>query len=313
MKGKKVLVTGGAGFIGSHLTDNLLKNGNEVCVIDNFSTGKTENLSQANNGVRIIKGDLIDLNFVLSNIKDVDLIFHFAANPFVKLSSENPIFDFNSNAITTLHVLEAMRKNDIPTIVFSSSSTVYGEVDKFPISEDANLKPISNYGASKLAAEAIIHSFSKLYCINGLILRYANIIGPRSCHGVVPDFVKKLKENNKKLQILGNGKQKKSYLYISDCIDASLLALEHFKRGIDIFNVGSEEWMTVDEIARIVCDEMRLNDVKFDYTDTERGWEGDVKKFLLCITKIKKLRWKPKYNTEQSIRKTVEWLKPKSQ
>jgi len=309
MNNKRVLVTGGAGFIGSHLVENLLKQGYDIVVIDDFSTGKRENLGQVKNKIRTIKGDLRDLKFVLKNVKDVGLIFHLAANYSVKLSSEDPIFDFNSNALTTLHVLEAMRKNDIKMIVFTASSTVYGESEKLPIPEDAELKPINNYGASKVCAETYIHSFSKLYGINGLSLRYANIIGPRSDHGVVPDFVRKLKENNKKLIILGNGKQKKSYVFISDCIDASLIALKHSKRGFGVFNVGSEEWMIVDDIARIVCDEMGLKNVKFEYTGGERGWKGDVRKFLLDVKKIKKLGWKPKYNTEQSIRKTVQWLK----
>jgi len=309
MIGKRVLVTGGAGFIGSHLIESLLKQGYDIIVIDNFSTGKKENLEQIKDRVKIIEGDLRDLNFVLENVKHVDLVFHLAANYSVKLSSEDPIFDFNSNALTTLHILEAMRKNDIKTIVFTSSSTVYGESEKLPIPEDTELKPINNYGASKVCAESYIHSFSKLYGINGLCLRYANIIGPRSDHGVVPDFVRKLKEYNKKLLILGNGKQQKSYLFISDCIDASLIALNHFKGGFDVFNVGSEEWMIVDDIARIVCDEMGLKDVKFEYTGGERGWMGDVKKFILDVTKLKNLGWKPNYNTEQSIRKTVECLK----
>jgi len=309
MKNKKILVTGGAGFIGSHLIENLLRQGYDILVIDNFSSGKRENLVQIKDRIKIIEGDLRDLNFVLNNVKDVDLVFHLAANYSVKLSSKDPIFDFNSNTLATLHVLEAMRKNDIETIVFTSSSTVYGESEKFPIPENSELKPISNYGSSKVCAEMYIHSFSKLYGINGLILRYANIIGPRSEHGVVPDFVRKLKENNKKLLILGNGKQKKSYLFISDCIDASLLAFKHFNGGLDVFNVGSEEWMSVDDIARIVCDEMGLSNVKFEYTGEERGWMGDIKKFLLDVSKIKKLGWEPKYNTEKSIGKTVEWLK----
>jgi UDP-glucose 4-epimerase len=309
MKNKKVLVTGGAGFIGSHLTENLLKQGFDILVIDNFSTGKRENLARMKDRIKIIEGDLRDLDFTLKNVKDVDLIFHLAANHSVELSSENPIFDFNSNVLTTFNVLEAMRKNDIKTIVFTSSSTVYGETKNLPISEDAQLKPINNYGASKVCAEMYIHSFSKLYGISGLILRYANIIGPRSTHGVIPDFVRKLRKNNKKLLILGNGKQKKSYLFVSDCIDASLLALKHFRGGFDVFNVGSEEWITVNNIARIVCDEMGLKKVKFEYTGGERGWKGDVRKFLLDITKIKKLGWKPKHNIEQSIRKTVKWFK----
>jgi UDP-glucose 4-epimerase len=306
---RKILVLGGAGFIGSHLVDNLSRNGNNVCVIDNFSTGKMENLSQVKNRIKVIKGDLRFLDFVLNNVKDADLVFHLVANYSVELSSKDPIFDFNSNTLTTLNVLEAMRKNDIPTIVFTSSSTVYGESEKFPIPENAELKPISNYGASKVAAEMYIHSFSQLYGIKGLILRYANIIGPRSEHGIIPDFFRKLKEDKKRLQILGNGNQKKSYLYVSDCVDATLIALKHFNKNFDVFNVGSEEWMTVDEIARIVCEEMDLSNVKFEYTGKDRGWPGDVPKFLLDISKLKKLGWKPKYTIEESIRETVKWLK----
>jgi len=270
MKSKKALVTGGAGFIGSHLVENLLEKGYDVIVMDDFSTGKRENLLRVEEEIKIVKGDLRNLEFVLKNVKDADIVFHLAANYSVPLSSRDPIFDFESNALTTLNILEAMRKNDINTIVFTSSSTVYGETEKFPIPEDAELKPINNYGASKVCAETYIHSFSKLYGINGLILRYANIIGPRSDHGVIPDFFRKLKRDREKLLILGNGRQKKSYLFVSDCIDATLLALEHFKKSFDVFNIGSEEWITVNEIARIVCDEMGLKNVKFEYTGEER-------------------------------------------
>jgi UDP-glucose 4-epimerase len=305
MKRKKAIVTGGAGFIGSHLSDILLEKGYQVVIIDNFSTGKIEYLSQVKDNVKIIKGDLRILDFVIKNIKDADIVFHLAANYSVEYSSKDPIFDFESNAVTTLNVLEAMRKNDIPTIVFTSSSTVYGESDKFPIPETAELKPISNYGASKVSAEMFIHSFSQLYGIKGLILRYANIMGPRSEHGIVPDFINKLKKDRKKLLILGNGKQKKSYIYVSDCIDASLFALEHFNKSFDIFNVGSEEWITVDEIARIVCDKMGLINVKLEYTGENRGWLGDVPKFLLDTQKLKKIGWKPKFKIEESIRETV--------
>jgi len=309
MKQKRILITGGAGFIGSHLIDNLLDQNYDVVTIDNFSTGKIENLIKVKDKIKIIKGDLRNLDFVMKNVKNVDLIFHLAANYSVEYSSENPIFDFESNTLTTLNILEAMRKNNIPMIVFASSSTVYGETDKFPIKESAEIKPISNYGASKVSAEVYIHSFSELYNIRGLILRYANIMGPRSDHGILPDFLKKLKEDKKRLLILGNGKQRKSYLYISDCIDASLFALGHFNKTFDIFNIGSEEWITVNDIAKIVCEEMNLTNVEFEYTGKDRGWSGDVPRFVLDVQKLKKIGWKPKYTIEQSIRKTVEWLK----
>ena len=305
---KKILITGGAGFIGSHFVEHL-SNNNQIKIIDNFSTGKLENIKKFQDKIKIIKGDLRDINFTLKNVNDIDIIFHLAANYSVEYSFKDPIFDFESNAVTTLNVLEAMRKNDIPTIVFTSSSTVYGESDKFPIPEIAELKPISNYGASKVTAEMYIHSFSQLYDIKGLILRYANIMGPRSEHGIVPDFINKLKKDKKNLFILGNGKQKKSYLHISDCIDASLFLFENFNKNFDVFNIGSEEWITVDEIAKIVCEEMSLTKVKFGYTREDRGWPGDVPKFLLDISKLKKLGWKPKYTIEDSIRKTVEFLK----
>ena len=310
MKPKRVLVTGGAGFIGSHLIESIIQEYDvNVLIIDNFSRGKKENLAQIKNKVSIIEGDLRNLDFALSNVKDVDLGFHLAANYSVKLSSSDPIFDFNSNALATLHILEAMRKNDVNTMVFASSSTVYGEVEMLPIPETAELKPISNYGASKVCAETYVHSFSKPYGINGLILRYANIIGPRSDHGVVPDFFKKLKENKKRLLIFGNGKQRKSYLFVSDCVNATLLLLKNFRHGFDVYNVGSEEWITVDDIARIVCDEMDLKNVEFEHTGGERGWLGDVKEFLLDVKKLKLLGCKPKYSIEQSIRQTVRWLK----
>ncbi len=305
---KKILITGGAGFIGSHFVEHL-SNNNQIKIIDNFSTGKLENIKKFQDKIKIIQGDLRDINFTLKNVNDIDIIFHLAANYSVEYSFKDPIFDFESNAVTTLNVLEAMRKNDIPTIVFTSSSTVYGESNKFPIPETAELKPISNYGASKVTAEMYIHSFSQLYDIKGLILRYANIMGPRSEHGIVPDFINKLKKDKKNLFILGNGKQKKSYLHISDCIDASLFLFENFNKNFDIFNIGSEEWITVDEIAKIVCEEMSLTKVKFGYTREDRGWPGDVPKFLLDISKLKKLGWKPKYTIEDSIRKTVEFLK----
>lgn len=303
-----VLVTGGAGFIGSHLVDALLQKNHKITIIDNFSVGSLRNIEHIKNRIKVIKGDLRNLNFTLKKIKDFDIIFHLAANYSVEYSSKNPIFDFNSNVLTTLHVLEAMRKNNISKIVFTSSSTVYGEVEKFPIPENAQLKPISNYGASKTAGEMYTHSYSELYGFDALVLRLANIIGPRSEHGIIPDFVKKLIKNPNKLLILGDGKQKKSYLHVKDCIDAILLTLNHLKRNFDAFNIGSEEWITVDEIARIVCDEMGLKNVKFEYTGGKRGWLGDVPKFLLDVKKIKSLGWERKYDIEQGIRETVKWL-----
>ncbi len=201
-----------------------------------------------------------------------------------------------------------MRKNEIPKIVFISSSTVYGEQETQPIPETAQLRPISNYGSSKTASEVYIHSYCKLYGLNGLVLRLANIMGPRSDHGVVPDFVKKLKENPKRLVILGNGKQKKSYLHVEDTISATILTTPKCS-GFEVYNIGSDETIIVDEIAKIVCDEMKLKDVKLEHTSREkRGWKGDVSEFLLDTEKLRNLGWKPKCKTEDAIRSTVRWL-----
>jgi len=307
IEGSKIIITGGAGFIGSHLCEALVDEGCKVIVIDNLSTGKMENIK--NLDVEFIKGDLRNLDFTIKNIKNVETVFHLAANYSVKYSSENPIYDFENTFLTTLNVLETMRRNDIKNIVFTSSSTVYGESEKFPIPETTETVPINNYGTSKLMSEGYIKTFSSLYGIRGLILRYANILGSRSEHGVVPDFVKKLKENSEELLILGNGLQKKSYLHIKDCIDATILCTKKNNEKYDVFNIGSEEWITVDEIAKLVCDSMSLNGVNFKYTGEERGWPGDVRKFLLDISKLKNFGWKPKYDIKNAIRENVNWLK----
>ena len=304
----KILITGGCGFIGSHLVDKLINenNENEITIIDNFSIDypwRNEWFKRIQKKVKVLKSDINKIN--LNEIKDFDIIFHLAANFSVRKSSEDPKFDLENTFLTTFNILEAMRKNDINKIVFTSSSTVYGEQERQPIPETAELKPISNYGSSKLASEIYIHSYYKLYGIRGLILRLANIIGSRSNHGVIPDFVKKLKENPKELEILGNGKQKKSYLHVYDCINAILLTSKKF--DFEIFNVGSEEWITVDEIAKIVSKEMGLNP-KFKYTGGERGWKGDVKKFILDISKLKNIGWKPNYNIKEAIKLTIKGL-----
>lgn len=305
------VVTGGAGFIGSNLVEALSKRrgSGPVTVVDNFSTGSMENLSGLKDRIKIVKGDLSNPRFALQSLKGsgADTVFHLAANYSVKRSSDEPLFDLQSNLVTTLNVLEAMRRSDIPRIVFTSSSTVYGSTDKFPIPETAMLSPISNYGASKLAAESYIRTFSELYGIKGLVLRYANIIGPGCSHGVVRDFVDKLSENPRKLTILGNGKQKKSYLSVDDCVDATLFLAGKAGR-YDVFNVGSEDWITVDEIAGIVCDSMGLAGTKFVHTGGETGWPGDVSRFLLDVRKARRLGWKSKHSTEDSIRSTVVWL-----
>jgi UDP-glucose 4-epimerase len=313
---KKVLVTGAAGFIGSHLVDALLTNGANVCVFDNLTAGTLQNIKQwlNNPNFTLIKGNLLNPSDIKKlEHKHFDLVFHLAANPEVRVGLTNPDIHFQQNLVATHNLLESIRKTkNKSTIIFTSTSTVYGEPTKMPTPEDyAPLKPISTYGASKLACEALISAYAYTYDFKAIILRLANIVGPRSKHGVIHDFMQKLKTNPKELEILGDGTQNKSYLYISDCIEAMLLGLEKSKRHIEIYNVGSEDQVDVKTIADIVIKEMGLKNVKLTFTggvDGGRGWKGDVKNMLLDISKLKYLGWKPKHNSQQTITKTVKHL-----
>ena len=266
----KVAVTGGAGFIGSHLVDKLSNEELNIVVIDNLSAGSMENLKKhiGKPYFSFIKSDLKQLdNGWMRSFNSADAVYHLAANPEVRVSVIDPKTHFNENLITTFNVLEACRKSDVKYLLFASSSTVYGDARKIPTPEDYHpLEPISVYGACKLACENLMISYAKLYGIKCLILRYANIIGPRSNHGVIIDFVKKLKNNPRKLEILGDGSQKKSYLYIDDAVEATIRLFQKFeedRREYDIYNVGNDDWITVKEIAGIVAEEMGLGSVSY--------------------------------------------------
>lgn len=301
VKDKRILITGGAGFIGSHLVDRL-RNENEVIVYDNFSNAV---IGERRENVAYFEGDILDQDALVEKTKGIDLIFHFAAAPSVKESSENPLRTFEQNVWGTMNVLEAGRKNNVPRLIFASTSTVYGEAE-IPTLESASLEPISNYGASKAACEMYFKSYSSMYGIKSIVLRYANIFGDRGNRGVMHDFFHKLKENPGKLEILGNGEQNKSYLYIDDCIDATLTALKT-REQFDAFNIGSEEQITVNQIAEVISEEMDLNP-DFEYTGGRRGWKGDVPEMLLDISKIKSFGWNPQFSTEEGIRRYIRWL-----
>ena len=310
-KEKRVLVTGGAGFIGSSLCKKLARSGCYVVIFDNFSSGKYENvediLKDYADKTCLLRGDCKKPSDVKKAVSDVDVVFHFAANPEVRLELNDPENCFKQNIYATHVLLEALRQtHDVEKVVFASTSTVYGDVDVFPTHESYGpLKPISIYGASKLASEAMVSSYAYLYNFAAVLLRFANIIGPKSRHGVIPDFINKLRKNEKELEILGDGTQCKSYLYIDDCVNAILTACEKSDRQVEIFNVGSEDWVNVSRIAEIVVEEMSLKNVKFRFTgevDEGRGWKGDVKKMLMDISRLKALGWKPKYKSEEAVR-----------
>jgi UDP-glucose 4-epimerase len=316
-KTKRVLVTGGCGFIGSHLVDKLLNEGNEVTVLDNLSSSTMEYIRPhiGKEQFKFVRGDIRNLTTVRRLCSDKDTVFHFAARPDVRLSLSQPLEDHETNVKGTLNILEGMRSEGVSLLVFASTSTVYGEATVIPTPEDYPIAPISNYGASKSACEVYMMSYSSCYNMSCVSLRYANIFGPRSSHGVIYEFFSKLKKNSKRLEILGDGKQVKSYLYVTDCIEATLLAGEQTgARGrFEAYNIGSTEKLEVNEIAKIVIDELKIPSAKFTYTGGRRGWIGDVPDMLLDTKKIAMLGWKLRVDVRDGIRRYVRWLKDRSQ
>jgi UDP-glucose 4-epimerase len=308
----RVLVTGGAGFIGSHIVDRLVRDGYRVRVVDNLSSGRVENIKHHldANSVELIVGDLKDPQVALRAVEGVDVVFHFAANPEVRVSTTNPEIHFNENIVVTFNLLEAMRRKGVKELVFASSSSVYGEPEEIPVDENAPIRPVSVYGASKAACEALIHAYSKLYGIKAVVLRYANVVGPRLRHGVVWDLINKLLRNSAELEILGDGKQVRSYIYIDDAIETTITAWRRIETNYEVYNIASEDWITVDEVADEVIKAMGLSNVEKIYKPVLHGvgWPGDVKKIALKIGKIKKLGFKPVMNSREAVRTTVRKL-----
>ncbi len=272
----RYFVTGCAGFIGSHLTDRLLERGDEVIGFDNFSTGIPEFLTNAKKSPRftLIEGDLLEKNALLSSLKNCDAVFHFAANADVRFGLNHPHKDLEQNAIGTFHVLQAMQENNVKKIFFASTGSVYGEALKIPTPEDAPF-PIqtSLYAASKLAAEGLIQAYAEGFGMKAYIFRFVSILGERYTHGHVFDFYKQLLSNPGTLKVLGNGKQRKSYLYIEDCIDAIFHAMEYAHQKINIFNLGTDEYCEVNDSIDWICDHLRVTP-KRHYGENERGWSG---------------------------------------
>ncbi|RLI83276.1 UDP-glucose 4-epimerase [Archaeoglobales archaeon] len=297
----RILVTGGAGFIGSHVVDKLIEMGNEVVVYDNLSSGKIEFV---NENAEFVRMDLVkDVDKI--ELKNFDEVWHLAANPDVRIGEQSPSKIYENNIQATYNLLEAMRKAGVKRMIFTSTSTVYGEAE-IPTSEDHPTYPISIYGASKLACEALILSYCHTFDIQSWIYRFANVIGRRSNHGVIFDFIHKLLKNPEKLEILGDGEQNKSYIYIDDCVEAMLHGLKANEK-INIFNIGSDDQIKVKKIAEIVSKAMGL-DPEFVFTGGRRGWKGDVPVMFLSNEKLKKLGWKPRYNSEDAVKMTVKDL-----
>ena len=306
----RYFITGGAGFIGSSLADRLLNEGHEVVVYDNFMTGHKNFLENAEKSPNftLITGDILDTKKLTESIQPDDFVFHFAANADVRYGTLHPRKDLDYNTIATFNVLEAMRATGAKNIAFSSTGSIYGEPDVFPTPEDCPF-PVqtSFYGASKLAGESLIQSYCEGFGYTGYIFRFVSILGERYTHGHVFDFYKKLLQNPETLEVLGNGKQRKSYLYIQDCIDAMLTIIEKSPGRVNIFNLGTDEYCCVDDSIGWICSHLGLSPRR-EYTGGERGWIGDSPFIFLDCSKVRSLGWKPKLSIREGIINTLSYL-----
>ena len=307
----KAFVSGGAGFIGSNLVDRLLDLGHEVTVYDNLSTGSLQFLEYARDFdcFRLVKGDLLDEDSLSGAITGHEFVFHLAANADVRFGTEHPRRDLEQNTIVTYNILEAMRNHGIRKIAFASTGSVYGEATVIPTPEGAPF-PIqtSLYAASKLAGEGMIAAYCEGFGFQSWIFRFVSILGERYTHGHVFDFYRELKQNPSRLEVLGNGKQRKSYLYIQDCIDAILLALEKSNESVNVLNLGVDGYCEVNDSIGWICEELGVSP-KLEYTGGDRGWIGDNPFIFLDTSKIRDLGWKPKLSIKDGVLKTIQYLK----
>jgi len=306
----RCVVTGGAGFIGSNLVDRLLAAGHEVVAYDDFSSGQERFLDRARAAprLRIVRGDILDAAALESAIAGADQVFHLAASADVRFGTLHPSRDLEQNTIGTFRVLEAMRKTGVKKIAFSSTGSVYGEAKVFPTPEDAPF-PVqtSLYGAAKLAGEGLIQAFCEGFGFQGWIFRFVSILGPRYSHGHVFDFYRSLRKDPTRLHVLGNGKQRKSYLHVDDCVDAILLALERAQERVNVLNLGTDEHCEVDDSVRWITEALGISPER-TYSGGERGWIGDNPLILLDCTRMRALGWRPKHGIREGIVETLRYL-----
>jgi len=284
---------------------------NYVTLYDNLSSGKMEFIAhhQSKPNFRFIYADLLDEPDVKRAMEEHDFVFHLSSNPDISKSMEQPDLDLKQGILVTFNVLEAMRLNGVKKIIYTSGSGIYGDVGTTYTAEDFGpLLPLSMYGASKLACEGLISAYCHMYDMQTWIFRMANIVGKRQTHGVTLDFINKLRKNPKELEILGNGKQSKSYLHVDECVEAMMFAIDHSNEKVNVFNIASNSYIDVTSIANMVIEEMGLKDVKLKYTGGSRGWKGDVPIVRLDTTIINKLGWKAKLSSEEAVRKALKEL-----
>jgi UDP-glucose 4-epimerase len=309
----RVFVTGGAGFIGSNLVDRILANGDTVVAYDNLSTGNERFLELAAPSplFRLVRGDTTDLPAITRAMGEAapDVVFHLAANADVRFGTEHPRRDLEQNTIATFNVLEAMRAHGVTRVAFSSTGSIYGEPEVFPTPETGPF-PIqtSLYGASKLAGESLIQAYCEGFGFQGYIFRFVSILGERYSHGHVFDFYRSLRADPTELRVLGNGHQRKSYLYVQDCIDAMLLAIERSQNKVNIFNLGAAEYCEVNDSIGWMTEHLGLNPIR-TYTGGERGWIGDSPFIFLDASKIRSLGWTPTLSIREGVLKTLDYLR----
>lgn len=303
------LVAGGAGFIGSHVTRALLAEGHSVLVYDNFSSGTQQHLGEvlSNPHLTVLKGDIKDLEHLKTAMQGIETVYHFASNPDISKAVTQPDIDFWEGTYLTNQILEAMRISGVKRLIYASGSGVYGECGLEPVAENyPSMRPISTYGASKLACEGLICSYCHMFGLNATAFRFANVVGPRQTHGVGYDFVNRLREKPGTLTILGDGTQDKSYIHVEDIVAAIRMVEQKFLKGYDVYNVGTLDSITVTkiaDIARIITDSP---DTQYEYTGGDRGWKGDVPKIKLNSDKIRALGWQNRYTTQDAIRLSME-------
>jgi UDP-glucose 4-epimerase len=307
----KTFVTGAAGFIGSNVVDRLLDDGHEVVGYDNFSTGQERFLAKAHRaeGFCMVHGDVLDLPRLSAAMSGCDAVFHFAANADVRFGLDHPKRDLEQNTIATFNVLEAMRATGVKRIAFSSTGSIYGDSSQFPTPENVAF-PVqtSLYGASKLAGEGLIQAYCEGYGFEGYIFRFVSILGERYSHGHIFDFYRSLRENPDELRVLGNGRQRKSYLYIQDCVDAILLAMKNPASRVQVYNLGTDEYCEVNQSIGWITESLGVKP-RLSYGGGERGWIGDSPFIFLDCSKIRSLGWTPKVTIRDGVIRTLDYLR----
>jgi UDP-glucose 4-epimerase len=308
---QKYFITGGAGFIGSHLSERLLNEGDQVTVFDSFTSGHHQNIQHLleKPGFKLVQSDLLNAATLTAAMRGHDVVWHLAANTDIRKGNEIIDLDLRNCTIGTLNILEAMRQNGIDKLLFASSATVYGDTPGVSLSETFGpLLPISLYGAGKLACEGLISAYNHLFGIQAWMFRFANVVGAHMDHGVIFDFIQKLRRNPAELEILGDGRQEKPYFLVEDCIDGMLAAFNRSKTPCDVYNLGCESFTRVTRVAEIITEEMGLKNVTYRYTGGQRGWPGDVPVVHYDVSKMKKLGWQAKHTSDKAVREATERL-----